>query len=123
MIRRPPRSTLFPYTRSSDLVERLVAGHPLIEPVRLDEIEERLHRRAALVDEWTQRAYDGQPSRAARQRSHVRVDRVEQHQPIAGSLVADVVDEPRVRVRAPELVARRTRQDAQRYREVLGARL
>src|SRR5688572_31818879 len=36
MIRRPPRSTLFPYTRSSDLVQRIaervdnVAGRPAI---------------------------------------------------------------------------------------------
>src|SRR2546426_9281549 len=35
MIRRPPRSTLFPYTRSSDLVHRLFV------PQRLDRIESR----------------------------------------------------------------------------------
>src|SRR5690348_17401498 len=33
MIRRPPRSTLFPYTRSSDLAQRLFAA---VRPVRID---------------------------------------------------------------------------------------
>src|SRR2546426_4563213 len=39
MIRRPPRSTLFPYTRSSDLR----ASHAVIDGVRLFD-----HRRGAL---------------------------------------------------------------------------
>src|SRR2546426_4108340 len=43
MIRRPPRSTLFPYTRSSDLLQRgCVRKQMIVDPGRKDG---RFHRR------------------------------------------------------------------------------
>src|SRR5688572_31112223 len=41
MIRRPPRSTLFPTRRSSDLLARLVDHFPLARDQRILRIEER----------------------------------------------------------------------------------
>src|SRR5256885_11818393 len=65
MIRRPPRSTLFPYTtlfrspprivaRSCDAVHRTEPRHRVVTPVRVDEREDvSFHRHAPRSEEHT----------------------------------------------------------------------
>ena len=104
-----------------ELVEVLVAGLVLVEPVGGQQLVEWLavqaepgHRRREL-DEHLMSGGPGE------QAVELGLDPVESRLPVAGVLVAEVVDEPGVAVDGSQVALHGSRQQPERHREVLMA--
>jgi hypothetical protein len=78
---------------------------------------------AVVVDERQQAAHRCELRHAGAEFADVALDRVEQRQPVAAGLVADVVDESGEHVRATQVFADLPGEGTQCDREVLGGDL
>ncbi len=85
---------------------RLVARLPLVDAVRLDELQERLVGDVELPDRFDERQVDRMARRSGPDPAEVLLPRVEVGEPVALALVADVVGRPREGVERVEVLLR-----------------
>jgi hypothetical protein len=101
---------------------RRVAEHALVAPVRLDEARERLARQRARAERRREAAEQRMAREVREGALEILLERVERGEPVARVLVADEVDEAREAVDREQVLAVGAGQEAERDREVLGAR-
>src|SRR4051794_28249108 len=97
----------------------LVLGDPLVDPVRLDQAQERLPRKAERADRRLESAHDGPRGRAAVTRLELSLELVQRGQPVAFDLVAEDVDEARKSIDRAKVRPQAAREEEGRDREVL----
>ena len=101
------------------VVPRLVLGHPLVHPVRLDQPQERLAWQVELADRRLDVPQHGPRRLAGEGGVDLALELVERREPVALVRVAELVDEPRVAVEGADVWPQRAAGRGASRREVL----